>query len=51
MAESKKYEISVAAETQYLADQSDPKDGRYVVADNITRRNTGTLAAQLRGRK
>ena len=47
MAESIKYEISVAAETQYLADQSDPQDGRYVFAYNITLRNTGTIAAQL----
>ena len=47
MAESKKYEITVTAETQYLADQSDPQDGRYVFAYNITLRNTGTIAAQL----
>jgi ApaG protein len=47
MAESKKYEISVAAETHYLADQSDPQDGRYVFAYNITIRNTGNIAAQL----
>ena len=47
MAESKKYEISIAAETQYLADQSDPQDGRYVFAYNITIRNTGTIPAQL----
>ena len=47
MAESKKYEIGVTAETQYLADQSDPQDGRYVFAYNITLRNTGTIAAQL----
>ena len=47
MAESKKYEITVTAETQYLADQSDPQDGRYVFAYNITLRNTGTIPAQL----
>lgn len=47
MAESKKYEISVTAETQYLADQSDPPDGRYVFAYHITIRNTGSIAAQL----
>ena len=47
MAESKKYEISIAAETHYLADQSDPQDGRYVFAYNITIRNTGTIPAQL----
>ena len=47
MAESKKYEITVTAETQYLADQSDPQDGRHVFAYHITLRNTGTVAAQL----
>ena len=47
MAESKKYEISVTAETQYLTEQSDPEDGRYVFAYNITILNTGNIAAQL----
>ena len=47
MAESKKYEISVTTETQYLADQSDPPNGRYVFAYNIAIRNTGTVPAQL----
>ncbi|BBO19972.1 MAG: protein ApaG [Rhodocyclaceae bacterium] len=47
MAESKKYEVSVTAEAQYLAEQSDPQDGRYVFAYNIAIRNTGTIAAQL----
>jgi ApaG protein len=47
MAESKKYEISVTAETQYLADQSEPQDGRYVFAYRVTIRNTGSIAAQL----
>jgi ApaG protein len=47
MAESKKYEIAVSTESQYLADQSDPQDGRYVFAYHIVIRNTGTIAAQL----
>lgn len=47
MAESKKYEISVTAQMQYLADQSDPQEGRYVFAYTITLVNTGTIAAQL----
>jgi ApaG protein len=47
MAESKKYEISVAAETQYIAEQSDPAAGRYVFAYTITIRNTGNIPAQL----
>ena len=47
MAESKKYEISVSAATQYIAEQSDPSSERYVFAYTITIRNTGTIAAQL----
>jgi ApaG protein len=47
MAESKKYEISVAAAPQYLPEQSDAGSGRYVFSYTITIRNTGTIAAQL----
>jgi len=47
MAESKKYEVSVTVETQYLADQSDPQDGRYVFAYHVGILNTGNIAAQL----
>src|SRR5512135_2740690 len=47
MAESKKHEISVSAATQYLAEQSDPSNERYVFAYTITIRNTGTIAAHL----
>lgn len=47
MAESKKYEIGVSVQTQYLADQSEPDHARYVFAYTITIRNTGTVAAQL----
>jgi ApaG protein len=47
MTPAKRYEISVAAESQYLADQSDEPAGRYVFAYTITLRNTGTVAAQL----
>jgi ApaG protein len=47
MAESRKYEITVTAESQYLADQSKPEDGRYVFAYHITIRNTGSMPAQL----
>ncbi|MBL8504231.1 MAG: Co2+/Mg2+ efflux protein ApaG [Rhodocyclaceae bacterium] len=47
MAESKKYEVSVGTEAQFLADQSDPQAGRYVFAYHITIRNTGNIAAQL----
>ncbi|HET7775727.1 MAG TPA: Co2+/Mg2+ efflux protein ApaG [Azospira sp.] len=47
MAESKKYEIAVTTEPQYLPEQSDPDAERYVFAYTITIRNTGTIAAQL----
>ena len=43
----RRYEISVSARTQYLADQSDENAGRFVFAYTITIRNTGSLAAQL----
>ncbi len=47
MAESKKYDVHVAVETQYLADQSDPESGRYVFAYSVTIRNVGNMPAQL----
>ena len=47
MAQDKKYEITVAAESKYLSDQSDEPAGRYVFAYTITLRNTGTVPAQL----
>lgn len=47
MAQQKRYEISVSAAVQYLADQSDDKAGRYVFAYTITIRNDGNATAQL----
>lgn len=47
MAESKKYEITVQVATQYLEDQSDPDEGRYVFSYTISLENTGTMPAQL----
>lgn len=43
----RRYEISVSTRTQYLADQSDENEGRFVFAYTITIRNTGSVAAQL----
>jgi len=43
----KKYEITVAARTAFIPDQSDLDTGRYVFAYTITITNTGTLPAQL----
>jgi ApaG protein len=47
MAESKKYEIEVTVETQYLLEQSDPADDRYFFAYRIHITNVGSVAAQL----
>ena len=47
MAESKKYEIEVTVETQYLPDQSDPGEERYFFSYRIHITNVGTVAAQL----
>ena len=47
MAETRKYEITVAVKSAYLADQSDPSRGQFVFAYTITITNTGAVAAQL----
>ncbi len=47
MADSKKYEIDVVAQTEYLPDQSDETEDRYVFAYTITITNTGNVPAQL----
>ncbi len=43
----KKYDITVAARTAFIPDQSDLSSGRYVFAYTITITNTGTVPAQL----
>ena len=47
MAESKKYEIMVVVETQYLPEQSDPAAERFFFAYRIHITNVGSEAAQL----
>ena len=47
MAESGKYDITVAVKSAYLADQSDPSRNQFVFAYTITITNTGAVAAQL----
>jgi len=42
-----KYDVAVSAQTQYLVEQSDEANGRYVFAYTITIRNAGSVAAQL----
>ncbi|MBU0602624.1 MAG: Co2+/Mg2+ efflux protein ApaG [Gammaproteobacteria bacterium] len=47
MAEAKKYEITVAVQTHYIEDQSNPEDSRFVFAYTVSLTNTGTVPAQL----
>lgn len=47
MSTTEKYLIRVEAVAEYVADQSDPEDDRYVFAYHITVTNAGTLPAQL----
>ena len=47
MADSRKYDITVTTQNQYLEDQSSPDQGRFVFAYTITIANTGTETAQL----
>lgn len=50
MADAAENLISVAVDTRYLEDQSDPDEQRYVFAYTITIRNRGTVPAKLLGR-
>jgi ApaG protein len=47
---SDQYRIKVDAIAQYVAEQSDPEEDRYVFAYRIVISNYGTLPAQLLGR-
>lgn len=42
-----KYEFTVSAQPQFLAEQSDPDANQYVFAYTITVANTGEVTAQL----
>lgn len=50
VAEPSENLISVAVDTRYLEDQSDPDERRFVFAYTITIRNRGTVPAKLLGR-
>ena len=50
MADTGENQISIAVDTRYLEDQSDPDEQRYVFAYTITIRNRGTVPAKLLGR-
>ena len=45
------YELTVTVHTQYLEDQSDPDNARFVFAYSVTMKNTGTVAAQVISRR
>jgi ApaG protein len=47
MVADKKHEVAVSSQTQYVAEQSDEQNGRYVFAYTMTIRNTGNIPAQL----
>ncbi len=47
MSTSDKYRIQIEAVAEYVAEQSDPDDERYVFAYHITVTNTGSIPAQL----
>jgi ApaG protein len=47
MAEQKKYQITVSTRTQFLDDQSDVDNQRFVFAYTIRIDNTGSVPAQL----
>jgi len=47
MADSKKYEIQVNTQVEYIPEQSSEEQDRYVFAYTITISNTGSIAAQL----
>ena len=47
MADSKKYEIQVGAQVEYIPEQSSEEQDRYVFAYTITITNTGSIPAQL----
>jgi len=47
MADSKKYEIQVTTQVEYIPEQSSEEQDRYVFAYTITIANTGSIPAQL----
>jgi ApaG protein len=47
MVAEKKYDVAVSSQTQYVAEQSDEENSRFVFAYTITIRNNGAIPAQL----
>ncbi|MGD9409602.1 MAG: Co2+/Mg2+ efflux protein ApaG, partial [Thiohalocapsa sp.] len=50
MPDAEPYRIEVNAVSDYIAEQSDPQDNRFVFAYTITIRNTGSVPAKLLNR-
>jgi ApaG protein len=47
MPDTDKYQIEIHPMPQYIAEQSDPENDRYIFAYTITVKNVGSVAAQL----
>ena len=47
MPDTNKYQIEVQPMPQYIPDQSDPDNGRYVFSYTVTIKNIGKIGAQL----
>ncbi len=47
MPDTNKYQIEIHPLPQYIPDQSDPDNGRYVFTYTVTIKNIGEIAAQL----
>ena len=47
MPNSDKYQIEIHPMPQYIPEQSDPENDRYIFAYTITIKNVGSVAAQL----
>lgn len=47
MADTRKYDITVTVQPQYVPDQSDEAASRYVFAYRVTMINTGSVGAKL----
>jgi len=47
MPDTNKYQIEIHPMPQYIPDQSDPENNRYVFAYTVTIKNLGEIAAQL----
>ena len=47
MPDTNKYQIEIHPMPQYIPEQSDPENDRYIFAYTITIKNVGSVAAQL----